>query len=470
MAAVFNEIRRHPIRAPWVFGFGIALLVVALFTGYGLWLLAIAVVVPSALAVQARPQRGIIALAALVPFDGMLRALGPGWTSPWKQIVILALFLATFVCEPAARAQTRRRAPRFVGPFLALLGIGLVSALFVDSTTALVGLRLSYFSAIIALTIWRCPLSRRERDQLVSVFMLVAVITSAIGIWQQIVGHEYLADLGYVYGDNIRFTEGFTMRSFSTFDLPFAFGFYLMLAVLIGLPVSLADPGRFRSKLFFLSLPIIAAGLLYSFVRGAMLGLAIGLLYLAFHRYKLLVYGIPFVLVAALFIPSGAVLSRAVFSTESFQDRTFSWSERLDLFSNHPLGTGIGTTGAAAEKAAKLKFQDPDATYVPDNTWLKVMFELGVFGLWFFVMMIVSIFLFARGLERRTTGIDRDFVNGAVAQLLAIMIAGLVATYLELTPMDQLFWLMIGVLATIAPEPARGPAVAGEAARALGGG
>ena len=45
-----------------------------------------------------------------------------------------------------------------------------------------------------------------------------------------------------------------------------------------------------------------------------MLGLAIGLLYLAFTRYKILVYGIPLVLVAALFIPSGANVSTAVFS------------------------------------------------------------------------------------------------------------------------------------------------------------
>ena len=131
------------------------------------------------------------------------------------------------------------------------------------------------------------------------------------------------------------------------------------------------------------------------------------------------------------------------------------------------MGTGVGTTGAAAETAAKLKFQDPDKTYVPDNTWLKVMFELGVFGLWVFVMMIVSIFLFIRSVERRSIGIDRDFVNGVAAQVLAAMTASLVATYLELVPMDQLFWLMIGIVAVIAPEPAPGPPIAGEAARAL---
>ncbi len=470
MVAIRDELRRHPVRAPWIFGTGVAVIAFALLTGTWPWLVAAAILVPIAIATARRPQFGVLALAALLPFDGTIRQFGPDFLGPWKQGAILGLFLLTFCCPAEARAPFKRKLPRFVGPFLAYLAVGVVAAFFVDFTTALVGLRLSYFSALLAITVWRCPFSRRERDQLVTVFMVVGTITALVGLWQQTVSHEYLHSLGYEYDETIRFTTGLTVRSFSTFNLPFSFGFYLMLVVLIGLPPSLSDPRRLRSKLFFASLPILAAGLLFSFVRGAMLGLAVGLLYLAFHRYKILVYGIPIVLLGALFIPSGANVSKAVFSSESFQERTVSWSERLDLYAESPFGTGIGTTGAAAEKVAKLKFEDADATYVPDNTWLKVAFEIGIIGLWFFVMMLVSMFLFARDTERRSTGPDRDFVNGVVAQLLAVMTAGLVATYLELAPMDQLFWLMIGLVATIAPEPASGPPVAGEAARALGTG
>ena len=184
------------------------------------------------------------------------------------------------------------------------------------------------------------------------------------------------------------------MRSFSTFNLPFPFGFYLMLAILHRaadeprrappapqqdlLRLAPADP-RWRC-----STRSCAA-------RSS--GSPIGLLYLAFHRYKYLVYGIPLVLVAALFIPSGAAITSAVFSSSSLQERTLSWGDRLDLFAENPFGTGIGTTGAAAEKAAKLNFQNPDLTYVPDNTWLKEMFELGILGLWMLVLMVVAMFV-----------------------------------------------------------------------------
>ena len=466
MAAVIAEMRRNPIRAPWLFGAGVGIVAVALIFGYGWIVLGITVLVPATMAIAERPQRGVLVLAAVLPFDGMLHVLGPAWTAPWKQVFILALFVATFLCPPEARAQVRRKVPPWVLAFCALLAIGLVSAFFKDRNTALVGLRLSYFSAFITLTVWRCPFTRRDRDHLVSVFLALSIITSAIGMWQQAVGHAYLHTLGYGYTENIRFTSGFTMRSFSTFNLPFPFGFFLMLAILIGFPMALAEPRRIRSKIFFISLPLVATALLYTFVRGAMLGTAVGLLYLAFHRYKFLVYGIPIVLVAALFIPAGSNLTGAVFSSNSLQDRTVSWNDRFDRFAGNPLGTGIGTTGAAAEKAAKLNSLDPNATYVPDNTWLKVLFELGVFGLWMFVAMLASMFLFTRFVERRSDGIDRDFVNGATAQLLAVFMAALVATYLELTPMDQLFWLMAGVVATITPVLADAAPDVGEAARA----
>jgi putative inorganic carbon (HCO3(-)) transporter len=459
MTALTLRVRQYRPRSPVVLGVGVAILAIALVTGYGVVLLALAIGIPVVCAVALRPQRGVILLTAVLPFDGIIKQFGPGFMDPWKQAAILGLLLLTFVCPEDARGAKGRKLPSWVWAVAGLLVMGFLSALTVDRQTALVGLRIGYFSILLAYAIWRCPFTRRDRDHLVTAFLTVAIITSLVGLWQQVVGESYLHGLGYEYGDTIRFTSGFTMRSFSTFNLPFAFGFYLMLAILILLPMSLADPHRLRSKVFFVASPVIVLALLYSFVRGAFLGLAAGLLYLAFHRYKYLVYGIPLVLVLALFIPSGAAITNAVFSSSSLQERTLSWGDRLDLFAENPFGTGIGTTGAAAEKAAKLNFQNPDLTYVPDNTFLKEMFELGILGLWFLVLLGVAMFVSVRRTERRSTGEDRDFLSGVAAQLLAIAMASLVATYLELVPMDQLFWVMIAVAATMEPQTPKEPAV-----------
>jgi O-antigen ligase len=460
MTAVLRDLRTRPVTLPSLFVVGVGVVAVSLLMGWALWLAAIAIIVPTMLASYLRPQRGVLIFAVIVTFDGVIKGLGPSSAGVWKQVFIAALLVLTFVCPPEARSPGYRRLPGWIPAFLALLGLGLISAvLFVDTTTAQVGLRISYFSVLLALVVWRCPLNRRERDHLVTIFVAMGILTSLVGIWQQFVGHQYLHNLGYQYDDQIRFTTGMTLRSFSTFDIPFSFGFYLMLVILICLPMSMAEPRRLRSKIFFLSLPLLSIALLYTFVRGAMLGLAIGLLYLAFHRYKLLVFGLPFVLVAALFIPSGAVLTSAVFGATSLGDRTTSWSDRFHQIVEHPFGSGIGTTGAAADKTAVLKKTNRALAFQPDNSYLKVTFELGIFGLWLLVMMLVSMFIFTRWVERRVEGIDKDFVSGVSAQWIAIMASCLVATYLELVPMDQMFWLMMGIVATMAPVFEPGPAI-----------
>ena len=454
-----REPRVRSLALPSLFTLGVVALGVAMVLGWILWVAALAILVPVVALVYRRPQRGVLIFVVVLTFDGAIKGLGPASVGVWKQVFVVALLVLTFVCPAEARAPRGRRMPGWVPAFAALLVFGLISALFVEPTRALVGLRISYFSILLALVVWRCPLNHRERDNLVTVFMAMAIITSIIGMWQQVVGHEYLANLGYRYDEEIRFTVGLTLRSFSTFDLPFSFGFYLMLAILIGVPMALAEPKRLRSKVFLLSLPLIGVAMLYTFVRGAMLGLAVGLLYLAFHRYKILVWGIPLALCAALFIPAGATLTSAVFGSSSFRDLTTSWEYRVDLIAEHPFGGGIGTTGAAADKTATLLSDDEKLTFQPDNSYLKVAFELGVIGLWLLVLMLVSMFLSTRKAERRVEGTDRDFVAGVSAQFLALMSASLVATYLELVPMDQLFFLMIGIVATLAPDFEPAPAV-----------
>jgi hypothetical protein len=359
---------------PGVYGVGVLALAVALVLGWAVWVLALAVLIPTAVAVALRPQRGIVLFALVLPFDGVIKVFGPGWADPWKQVLIGVLLVLTFTCPPEARGSAGRKVPGWVPGIAGLLVLGLASAAFVDRTTALTGLRISYFSVLIAVVIWRCPLDRRDRDHLVTVLLGMAIVTSLVGLWQQVVGHEYLHSLGYEYDENIRFTVGLTLRSFSTFNLPFSFGFFLMIAILAVLPMALADPRRLRSKVFFVCLPLFAVALVSSFVRGAMLGLAVGLLYLAFHRYKLLVYGIPLVLVAALFIPSGATVTGAVFTSSSLGERTTTWQDRFEQIVDHPLGAGIGTTGAAADRTAIIKNENRDLTFQPDNSYLKVTF------------------------------------------------------------------------------------------------
>src|SRR6266511_4311530 len=323
-------------------------------------------------ALVARPQRGVLLLAALLPFDG-LRALVP-FPAGWKEALVLATLAATLVAPAEARGESDRRLPAWTVVAAALVGLAVCSAVLVGGTQGLVGLKVEFFYVLIAVAIWRCPLAAHERDALVSLLMLMGFITAVIGIAQQVAGDARLADLGWKYNDNIRFAGGY-LRSFSTFNTNFPFALFLMLVVLVGLPCALEEPRRLRSQLFLLSLPLLIVALLTTITRGGWLGLAVGLAYLGFTRFRQVAVGLAH---AAVIAVVGLVVvssySSAFLSQSSSEERFDLWQQNVAVIAHHPLGVGIGTTGSAAEKIQEVERQDASDVFEPDNAYFKAAF------------------------------------------------------------------------------------------------
>src|SRR2546421_2081995 len=175
-------------------------LIAALLLGWGSLALAAGVVVPLAIALRRRPQLGVLALAALVPFNGLLLVIPhPQIAQSWKEGVVLATLAATFVAPAEARAPRGRRLPRWLLPVVLLVLLGLVSGAVVGGQQALTGLRIDFFYLLLAWAIWRCPPRPVDRDRLVTILMATGVITALVGLAQQVVGATRLNDLGYQY-------------------------------------------------------------------------------------------------------------------------------------------------------------------------------------------------------------------------------------------------------------------------------
>ena len=403
-------------------------------------LLVVLLAAPIALAVAHRPQRGVLLLVALVPYWGLDAVLPI--PSGWKEALALFTLVWTLL-SVVGKPRVPHRWPLVAQPFLAYLAIAGCSALIVGGTQAAVGLKIGFFWALMAVMVWLRPLDARERDLAITIMMVNAVITAIVGLGQQVVGPARLADLGYEYNKTIRFTGHF-LRSFSTFRQPFDFGFYLALVIVIGTSVSLREPRRPRSIFFFCSLPIISAGLLFSFVRGAYLVVGVGLLYLAIKRYRWLLMGVPLALMLLLFLP-GQYAAPAL-GSQSFNERSQSWTNNLSTIFD-PVGHGIGTTGSAGEKVDKiLKLQR--GAYQPDNQYFKTIYELGVLGLFFFVLLLISAYQTARAAGARLHGRDQALAEGLTAHILGVSVACFVATYFEIFPMDFFFWLLLGIVVT----------------------
>lgn len=422
-------------------------------------------------ALVARPQRGVLLLAALAPFNGLLLLVPhPAVVNGWKEALVVSVLAATLLAPRSARAV---RLPRigWAPAALGFLVVGVAGSLPVDPTQALVGLKINYFYLLLAVAVLRCPLNRLERDRLVTVLMATGVLAATYGVLQQFAGAATVHSWGYEYNTTIR-TAGSALRSFASFNQPFGFGLFEMLVLLVCVPVALSDLFRRRNRLFLLATPLLLAGLLSSIVRAAVAGLAVGGLFLWWHRYRVLSHVVAPALVALLLVPAG--LAATLLSTTSLAERGTGWSETFGRVISAPFGNGTGATGSAAEKTAQVAGRVV-STYQPDNYYFKTVFELGPIGLWLFVLLLVSGFLTARAASRTATvdpetgpanRQDAAFAAGVAASILAAATASLVATYFEIFPLDLFFWLLLGVVTSLptgsasVPSPS-GPAVAG---------
>lgn len=416
-------------------------------------------------AVLDRPQRGVLLLAALVPFNGLLLLVPhAGLLTAWKEVLVVVVALAALVAPSAARAPRGRPLPPWWAALAGLAVLSLASAATVSPTQAIVSLKIVFFYVLVAWVLWRCPLDAGERDRLVSILMLTGVVAAVVGLAQQAIGADRLHQLGYTYNDTIRFAGGF-LRSFSTFNQPFPFGLYVMAVLLVGTPVALENVRRTRNALFLMATPVLVAGMLSSIVRAAILGLVVGLAYLFRFRYRVLAHVVLPTVAVLLLVPAG--LSKALSSSTSLGQRGAGWRDALLRVLHAPVGNGTGSTGAAAEKAATVAGRTA-STYQPDNHYFKVLYELGPLGLWMFVLLLLSVGLMAVRTARRRDRLapqDAALAAGVAASVGAAAAASLVATYFEIFPLDVLFWLLTGVVSSLhasssKPSPSA-PAAAG---------
>ena len=419
--------------------------------------LAAVVAVVAMVSVYRRPQHGLLLLAALVPLHGVLAILPlPGFVTAWKE----GLLGFVLICAWLRRTRTPhwRRPPLHMPwwPAVALwVVVGSISAVATIGLLGFVAIKVTFFYLIIIAVLWLAPFDDRDRDNLVSVLMGMGALVSFVGIAQVIVGPGFLIGLGYEYGRQVR-TSGGLLRTFSTFVNPFPFGLYVMVALLVGGAVALAEPWRRRNLAFLCLSPIMVVAMASSIVRAAILGLVIGIIWLAVLRFRALFLplGLGAVALAAVF-PFVPGLSKVFLSSSSLGERGAGWGDIISSILVHPVGRGLGTSGSAADRistAEGVHIGGVSANYQPDNYYVKMLLELGPVGLWLVLLWLLVALVWTTRLGRSLPGRDGALALGVSASIVAAMVASLVATYFEIFPIDVYFWLLLGVVGCAAAQ------------------
>ena len=260
---------------------------------------------------------------------------------------------------------------------------------------------------------------------------------------------EYLVDRSI----HARFEEN-VVRDAGTFSTAVALASYLVPVAVFSLVIGFLD-ARVRVLAWATAL-LALIGIVQSYARVAILGLAVGTAVLAVvlvagptvpRRTKALAVAVVLLVGAGGYVAAIAAGGKSditearargisdPLADESLELRWRTWERSLDTIASNPAGTGIGTVGRASEV-------DRRQTYT-DNAYLKLIQEQGPAGLLFIVGMFGTVFLLIRRLawegHRRS-----PMAVAAIGAVVSFLTMCMLQEFIELAG-KAVAWTMLGI-------------------------
>jgi putative inorganic carbon (HCO3(-)) transporter len=423
-----------------------------------------------ALALLLRPAWALYGLALAIPF-GSLREFSMGGLTVGASEILLLAMLAAWALRLLARRQMPRIGGRLRWAILLFLSTILVSFLPAGNlASALV--ELARWGEFLLLYLFvAAEVSEGQRRGLLAALLLAGIAEGALGAYQ------FLRQVG---------PEGFVllgryMRAYGTFAQPNPYGGYLGLtlplaygALLAAWPELRAARGRSRrAQAALLALSAVGAaamlaGLLMSWSRGALLGLAGGLALagLAWARRAwpallglAVALAIAWPLVAPL-LPAdvtgrlagmgeyvGQDLAAIEITDENFStiERLAHWAAAWRMFDAHPwLGVGSGQYATIYPQVALSRWRDPLGH--AHNYYLHILAQGGLVGLGAYLLMMGSAVAAAWRAAARNTGWRQGLALGGLGMLGHLLAHSLVDN-LYVHEMTLLVALILGLAA-----------------------
>jgi O-antigen ligase len=399
-----------------------------------------------------------------VPLGNVTLAADWAWLTPTKLgFLALAAYLA---CAAAKGWRPRPQRALLAGLGFWMAG-GALSFLFSAdrATSGVFLLRVGAAAALCLITAW---LAAREKDRRVVLGGLLAVggALAVLGIYQTRTGRT-LGTLG-VYGYFGRLIDLFypteaggisVTRASGAFDHPNLFGAFLIAAI----PFGLAGLGRAWHG-WRVGLPVLAAtilclvALVYTFSRGAWIGLAAGLCLLAARRSLrwggLALVGVA-VAAAVLLLPAEArtVLLRRGGGVQPYDaGRLYSYRVAGRMIADRPwTGVGLGRfhdAYRAYAKAGEDYHQNPLHRMDAHNTLLDLGAEGGVpTQLAFAAVVALAGRALLRALRRPRSDARTHSDPWSVAATAAGLAGVLVQSLTQSLEYEEVLWILLGLCA-----------------------
>ncbi len=317
--------------------------------------------------------------------------------------------------------------------------------------------------------------SPQMRSIIISIYLHIALLVSAVGIRQFFFGADALAT--WVDADS---SLAGTTRVYSYLGNPNLLASYIMPAVMLS-AVAIVTWQRWLPKALAVVMVFVnTACLVLTFSRGGWIGLVAGgfaLVLLLVHWWSVRlprfwrIWSIPIV----LGISVGLVLV-AVMAVEPLRDRVASifmgredssnnfrinvWMAVIDMIQSRPI-LGIGPGNSAFNKVYPLFQQAGYTALSAYSVFLEVAVETGLIGLGCLIWLLMV--TFTQGwmqLQRLRQLRHRDafWLMGAIATMVGMLSHGIVDTVWYRPQVSTLWWMMVAIVASYYSVMARQPA------------
>jgi putative inorganic carbon (HCO3(-)) transporter len=246
------------------------------------------------------------------------------------------------------------------------------------------------------------------------------------------------------------FTFEPSFRVYATLTHPNAYAFYLVMIAVLALSVYLQERVETNKLLLRLLLPLLVFSLLFTYTRGAWIGLLMAVALVGILQKRRLLVFIPLAVYSTVLIfpvifhRFESVLNPELFKYDSLAWRLRLWGASFPHFLSHPvLGNGLGSFRLIA-------YQVDDWFAAAHNDYLRMLVETGLVGFVGYLILLVGVLRLSwRAYHRAVVRLHRQVCMGFFCFMVA---------YLAMSVADNLFnhggiqwylWAWAGVVTAV---------------------
>jgi putative inorganic carbon (HCO3(-)) transporter len=302
-------------------------------------------------------------------------------------------------------------------------------------------MELSELLSFLVLFILVVDVVRSERDvrTMIGTLLLSSLIPLTVGLVQI---HSNINLFFFAFEPSF--------RVHATLTHPNAYAFYLVMMAVLSISVYLHQSSEGHKLWLRFLIPLLVFSLVFTYTRGAWIGLVIAVFCLGvLGKRTLLVVGplalygilLAFPLISQRF---ESILNPDLFRYDSLTWRLRLWGATIPYFFVHPLfGGGLGTFQL-------VSYQVDNWFAAAHNDYLRILVETGLVGLsGYMILMLSLVRLGIRALRRSGNSYQKPIVMGFLCFLISYLAMSVADNLFNHGGIQWYFWAYAGVVAAI---------------------